>query len=235
MHRPTYGLIGRGRVATHLAHYLELEGHNCVRWDRETGVPPEDALAGVDVLLLAIRDDALESFLESHPSYRKGTTVHFSGSTTIDGATGLHPLMTFGPDLYNLSTYRSIPFVEEEGGLTFREIFPALKNPSHVLKPDNKPLYHALCVLGGNFSTLLWSKVFGDFEDHLGLPREILLPYLKQVSINTAAAGRDALTGSLARGDRGTVQRDLQAIAGDPYEALFRAFIDVFDKEEATP
>ncbi len=233
MDRPTYGLIGRGRVATHMAHYLQLEQQSCVRWHREETSTPEEALAEADVILAAVNDDALETFFECHPFHREKVSIHFSGSRTLKGVAGLHPLMTFGPELYDIETYRSIPFIEEEGGIRFHEAFPALKNPTRALRPELKPLYHALCVLGGNFTTLLWSKVFGDFEDRLGLPREILLPYLKQVSLNTADSGRNALTGSLARGDRETVRIDLEALAGDPFEGIFRAFIDVFDNQEA--
>ena len=35
MNEPTYGLIGRGRVATHMARYLELEAQPFVTWHRE--------------------------------------------------------------------------------------------------------------------------------------------------------------------------------------------------------
>ena len=235
MNKLPYGLIGRGRVASHMAHYLQLEKQSCIQWHRGETSTPEDALTEADIILLAISDDSLMPFLERYPFHKERLTVHFSGSRTLEDVPGLHPLMTFGPELYDLETYRSIPFVEEEGGIGFHEVFPALQNPSQAIRTELKPLYHALCVLGGNFSTLLWSKVFGDFEGRLGLSRELLLPYLKQVSLNTAASGREALTGSLARGDRETVRRDLQALAGDPYETVFRAFTQVFDHREATP
>jgi len=226
MDRPTYGLIGRGRVASHMAHYLQLEQQSCVRWHRQENSTPEEALAGADVILAAINDDAVEAFFECHPFQGERVRVHFSGSRTFKGVAGFHPLMTFGPELYDIETYRSIPFIEEEGGVRFCEVFPSLKNSVRALRPQLKPLYHALCVLGGNFSTLLWSKVFGDFEDRLGLPRELLLPYLKQVALNTADSGRSALTGSLVRGDLETVKIDLEALAGDPFEGVFRAFIE---------
>lgn len=235
MIRPTYGLVGRGRLATHLAHYLEQEGCAPIRWHRGMASTPDAAFAAPDTILLAISDDALQPFFEQHPFLRTHRVVHFSGSLSLDGIAGLHPLMTFGPHLYTLETYRSIPFIEERGGASFREVFPTLPNPSHTIAAAQKPLYHALCVLGGNFSTLLWAKALADFESRLGLPRESLLPFLQQVAINTAASGEQALTGSLARGDRGTVERDLRALEGDPFQPVFRTFVDVFTHREDAP
>jgi hypothetical protein len=232
MTEPTYGLIGRGRVATHMAHYLKLEQQRCLQWHREIPDPPEQVLAGADIFLLAINDDAIAPFLERHPDLRERPVVHFSGSLVMDGASGLHPLMTFGPDVYELTAYRAVPFVWEAGGLGFHEAFPNLVNPSWPLDPELKPLYHALCVLSGNFTTLVWAKAFEDFEHRLGLPREILLPYLERTCRNTAAFGGDALTGSLARGDTETVERDLRALAGDPYADVFEALTRVFELEE---
>ncbi len=232
MERPTYGLIGRGRVATHMAHYLKLEGQRLLRWHRGERDSPEEALAEADVILPAINDDALEVFVADHPFLRKKATVHFSGSRVIDGIAGLHPLMTFGPALYDLATYRSIPFIEEAGGLPFCDVFPDLHNPAFTLDPDQKPLYHALCVLSGNFSTLLWAKAFTDFERRLGLPREVLLPYLRQVSANTAVSGAKALTGAMARKDHETARLDLAALAGDPFEGVFRSMTEAFNHRE---
>ena len=80
---------------------------------------------------------------------------------------------------------------------------------------------------------MLWAKAFDDFEHRLGLPREVLEPYLERTRLNIAVSGRDALTGSLARGDRRTVERDLRALEGDPYHEVYRAFIGAFEEQEA--
>jgi predicted short-subunit dehydrogenase-like oxidoreductase (DUF2520 family) len=142
--------------------------------------------------------------------------------------------MTFGPELYDLQVYRSIPFIEERGGCRFDDVFPTLCNQSWPLDPHLKPLYHALCVLAGNFTTMLWSKAFSEFEGCLGLPREALVPYLRQTCRNTEASGRRALTGSLARGDRETTARDLEALADDSYARVYEAFVAAFEATEVT-
>jgi predicted short-subunit dehydrogenase-like oxidoreductase (DUF2520 family) len=232
MDRPTYGLVGRGRAATHLRHYLELERQRVQQWHRGLAEASSVTLESATVILLAISDDALEGFVAAHPGLGHRPLVHFSGSLTLGGMIGLHPLMTFGPEPYDLETYRAIPFIEEQGATSFRDIFPALDNPVFALDSDLKPLYHALCVLAGNFTTVLWAKAFEEFESTLGLPREVLRPFLERTVANTLDAGSAALTGSLARGDRGTVARDLAALDGDPYAEIYRAIARVFETEE---
>ncbi|MFV2072510.1 MAG: DUF2520 domain-containing protein [Thermoanaerobaculales bacterium] len=234
MQHPRYGLVGRGRAATHMARYLRLEGLLLSRWHRGLETPLEEALAPAEVILLLISDDSLEQFVEARPALRGRLLVHFSGSLVVDGLAGLHPLMTFGPDPYSLETYRSMAFIEEKGGTRFREVFPTLPNPSWPVEPNLKPLYHALCVLSGNFTTLLWAKAFEEFRNRLGLPREVLMPYLEQTCRNVAARGREALTGALARGDRDTAARDLAALEGDPFAEVYRAFAQLVDNREGT-
>ena len=224
MEHLTYGVVGRGRVAAHMTRYLELETQPVRQWHRGLSDTPESALKGSDVVLLAISDDALERFLDAHPGLSHAICLHFSGSRAVEGAYGFHPLMTFGPEPYDLETYQAIPFVTERGGPEFSGVFPSLPNPSWSIDPEHKALYHALCVLAGNFPTLLWNKSFEMFETRLGLPRTILAPYLEQTLKNSFESGGEALTGPLARGDRGTVERNLLALEGDAYADVYRAF-----------
>ena len=228
MTEPIHGLVGRGRVASHLARYLELENIPFASWHRGSGESPEEALGRCPVLLLAVSDDALEPFLAAHPSLAGPRVIHFSGSRTVPGAWGFHPLYTFGPRLYGLDEYRSIPFVTEAGGPALRDVFPGLANPSVALDPAKKGLYHALCVMAGNFTTLLWSKLLDDFPARLGLSRDIAVPYLERTARNALEQGSAALTGPLARRDAGTVEVNLAALDGDPYAAVYRAFAGMF-------
>ncbi len=228
MDAPSYGLVGRGRVASHMAHYLELEGQQVTRWRRGFQHPPAESLSDTDIILLAISDNALDGFIADNPALRDRPLVHFSGSRVVNGAHGLHPLMTFGPEVYDLEFYRSIPFVEERGDLGFKDLFPHLRNPSWAIDPDDKPLYHALCVLAGNFTTILWAKAMEEFESRLGLPRDVLRPYLERTAVNTLDQGREALTGSLARGDRETIARDLEGLDGDEFREVYLAFTHAF-------
>ena len=90
---------------------------------------------------------------------------------------------------------------------------------------DHAALYHALCVLAGNGSTLLWQKLFHDFESRLGIPPQVAFPYLQQVAGNLQHGPGHALTGPLDRGDTATVQANLAALDGDPFHAVYTALV----------
>ena len=80
-------------------------------------------------------------------------------------------------------------------------------------------------MLAGNFTYVLWTKLFSDFESRLGLPREAAIPYLRTIASNLSGGRADALTGPLTRGDSETVAANLAALQGDPFQDVYRAFV----------
>jgi hypothetical protein len=234
-----YGLIGRGRFACHLAFYWQSLGIPFRHWHRGLSTTPEDTLQNTDVLALAISDAALEPFLDSYPQLSNRTLVHFSGAHVSERAIGLHPLSSFSPTLFAPEVYPTIPFIGERGRPGLREVFPAFTNPFHVIAPEDKPRYHAACVLGGNFSTLLWTKFRHELEA-LGIPGDAGMPYMKAIFENLQRSPEQALTGPLARKDVRTIQRNLSALGSDPYANVYAAFLraefpDFFRQGGETP
>ena len=225
-----YAILGDGRMARHMKRYLELLEAEHRVWARGTEHDPsapsmEEVVRPCDVVLVLLSDGAIVPFLEAHASLHEKTVVHFSGSLVTDLAHGMHPLCIFGPDLLAVEAYQDIPFVCEPGPPTFHDVFPSLSNPSYVLQPASKPLYHALCVLAGNGSAILWRKLFAEFEK-LGLPWDISLPYLQQTLRDLEQNPRAEGSGPIARGDVGTIQTDLDGLEGDPYKEVLRALVD---------
>lgn len=219
------GIIGDGRVARHVLHYLNLLALPSRTWSRRaSSAPPADALGPCRTVLLLIRDNEIERFIDAWPALRAQRLVHFSGSLVTPAAEGVHPLMTFGHDLYDLATYRSIPFICDADGTPFEELLPGLPNPSFRIPAADRPYYHALCVMAGNFSTMLWLKLFDELQDRFGIPAAAAHPYLARVAANLAAHGRRTLTGPLARGDAATVDANLKALEGDPFHSVYAAF-----------
>jgi 2-dehydropantoate 2-reductase len=225
---PPFGIVGSGRVALHFHHYFTLLGLPVCTWSRRApDPPPPEALASCTTVLLLIQDAAIEPFVEAWPDLRTKRLVHFSGSLVTPKAAGAHPLMTFGPDLYLLEVYRTIPFVLEAGGPAFDAILPGLPNPAFAIPAAERPYYHALCVMAGNFSTILWSKLFEEFQVRLNLPPGAAHPYLAQVAANLMRDPGRALTGPLARGDAHAIAANLAALEGDPFHAVYSAFVKV--------
>jgi len=219
-----YLLVGNGRLSRHLQHYFDLEGIRWRLWARAMGLPLEGTLDGVRAVLLLIADDAIEGFLARHADPAGPPWIHCSGSLSTPLAIGVHPLMTFGDELYGHAEYRRMAFVCDRGALPFEELFPRLANPHFAIEPADRPLYHALCAMAGNFTTLLWQHAFAAFEGRLSLPRSVLYPYLEQVASNLERSA-SPLTGPLARGDCRTIERHLEALEGDPFHAVYESFV----------
>ena len=227
-----YLLIGDGRVAQHMAHYLSQLKVDFVSWSRRQPTGQLVKLASqAKAILLLISDSAIAPFIQEHPylvSSPQKRVMHFSGALQLAEIESAHPLMTFGPDLYDLETYLQIPFVTVRGRASLSELLPELKNTDFAISAEKKPLYHALCSMSGNFSTILWEHAMDRFEQDLGLPREALSAYLLRSAKNISKARESVLTGPLARGDSSTIIRHLDALANTPDQKLYYAFLNFY-------
>jgi predicted short-subunit dehydrogenase-like oxidoreductase (DUF2520 family) len=223
---PVFGLAGDGRVARHFRHYFSLLGLAVRCWSRRSSTtPPPEAFSDSTTVLLLLRDDAIVPFVEAWPTLRDKRLVHCSASLVTPVAEVAHPLMTFGPDLYDAETYRGIPFVLDAGGTRFADLLPGLPNPSFTLSAADRPYYHALCVLAGNLPALAWRKLFAELETRFGIPAAAAQPYLRRLAANLLADRESPPTGPLSRGDTATVAANLRALEGDPFHPLYSAMV----------
>jgi 2-dehydropantoate 2-reductase len=220
-----FGIVGDGRAARHFHRYFELLDLPVRRWSRRAAdCSPTEALAECGTILVLIPDAAIEPFIAAWPGLSRRRLVHCSGSLVTTAAECAHPLMTFGPDLYDLQTYQSIPFVLDSGGTPFYGLLPGLPNRFFTIPAEARPSYHAHCVMAGNFSTLLWLNLFDQLEGRFGIPPEAAHPFLAQTARNLVADAGRALTGPLARGDAATIAANLAALEGDPFREVYAAF-----------
>lgn len=226
-----YALIGSGKLATHFKHYFKLLGleQQIKQWSRQDqrGNALSTLIEECDLFILAISDDSIDSFIESHPLLKGKKLYHLSGAHRSPFALGVHPLSTFGHQLYTLSDYKVIPFIGEVEEKLFHGDFPNLPNPYYYLNPEKKALYHALCVLAGNGSFLLWQKAMLGFRE-LGLPSECLHPYLQQTVANLTSFD-PVLTGPMARRDHQTILKNISALNGDPYQDVYLDLLKAVD------
>ena len=233
-----YAIIGGGRLARHMRHYFSLLNLPVSCWTRDRTSPANThsiADAGdrlratiqpASHVLLLVSDMAITEVLKRYPFLHEKVLVHCSGALSIPGVAGAHPLMTFSHELYSLEQYRQIPFMIDSGH-AFNELLPGLPNPHFPIRMEDKPLYHALCVMAGNYSQILWQATVERFSA-IGLPASTLEPYLQQVVQNFVRKPGSALTGPLSRGDSATIERNLKALAGDPLEPVYRAFMELY-------
>jgi len=231
-----YALIGAGRVAKHFTHFLKAKGFDVLNWSRCNNpqfnslkiTDSQSAEERLDILaeqtshiLLAINDDAIQFFADKYS--HDHSVIHFSGSFHCENSIGIHPLMTFGPELYENSFYDQIPFIIDQQ-ITLSDILPGLNNPFFSIDASKKNLYHCLCSMSGNFTQLLLNNTMGKLQDEFNLPPEALALYLKQVINNSIDNPGNSLTGPLTRSDKGTINRHKMALKGSPELDLYEAF-----------
>lgn len=252
---PAVGIVGPGRAGLGLALALRRARVKVAgvhgRRDRPMPrglaltlgpVPPWLATAGV--VVLAVRDDALEPLVKdlarSGAVGRGHVVLHLSGALThevlrplqaLGAATGsMHPLMTVGADPAQASRhFRGATFVLE-GDLAAVAVADALVRRLGgvpvTLAPELKPVYHAGAVFASNYMVTMLAvaaRLLGD----AGIGREAavaaLLPLARATLDNVAAAGpAGALTGPVSRGDVATLRRHLAALRHQDAE-LYRA------------
>jgi predicted short-subunit dehydrogenase-like oxidoreductase (DUF2520 family) len=224
-------IIGNGRVSRHFQHYFSLLQIRCSSWHRQQPISQlHQALNHATHVLLLINDNAIESFIETQLQTYQGIIIHCSGSLVTERAYGAHPLMTFSEKLYELAHYQVIPFILDHDTPAFTELFPGLSNQTVRLHKSLKPKYHALCVLSGNFSCLMWQKLFNTFEHEFNIPPSVAHHYLSQQTHNLLTDPQRALTGPLVRGDMNTIANNLSALENDPFQAVYQSFITCYQK-----
>lgn len=232
MQQVPYGIIGAGRMARHFTHYLTLLGIPFIQWSRgQSADALHRLIQGSERVLILIKDGAIEEFILSQPLLSAKTLIHFSGRLAASYAFGAHPLMTFGDRLYSLAVYQSICFIIDDNCPPFSALLPGLNNQHYTIPPAKKALYHSCCVLSGNFTVLLWQKFFKILSRELAIPPEAGQLYMQQIFHNLQNNYHQALTGPLVRNDHTTIAANINALAGDPYQQVYQAFVTAYTEE----
>jgi predicted short-subunit dehydrogenase-like oxidoreductase (DUF2520 family) len=212
-------VIGPGRAGGSLAGALRRRG-----WTVDTRGRRSDlagAADGVDLVVLAVPDDALADVAATVRPRPDVPLLHLSGSRGLEvlapheRAGSLHPLMTL-PD----------PVTGAErllGGCTFavagdraaRRLVEVLGGRPITVSDATRPLYHAAAAVAANHVTVLAAQV-ERLAAAAGVPADAYWPMLRAAIDNVERVGAAAaLTGPAARGDLGTVSAHLDALPVD--------------------
>ncbi len=230
---PHYLFIGNGRISRHFQHYFKKIKISYSVWSRSEKDEPltKEIISDASHILLLISDSAIDPFIEEHPIIKEKIMIHFSGSYQSKFAVATHPLQTFNHSLYSIECYKKVAFILNETGPEFNELFPQLSNKYYRIPKELRAYYHSLCVMANNFSCLLWQKLFSEFEDKFNISREAIFPFMEKSFSNLQENWETALTGPFARRDNQAVLTNLNALKEDPYNVIFKAFIDLMRKE----
>ena len=251
---PYVGIVGAGAVGTALGVALSRAGWPVAavasrdvgrreRFSRLVGGTPRafaDATAildEVELVILAVPDDALAPLAAGLRLYAGQALVHTSGALGADvlepaRAAGtqvgsFHPLVAFADTERAVAALRGATVaVEGDDQLValLAEMAEAIGATAVRLAPGSKSAYHAAAVLAaGGFDALL--DAIAELGRVAGLDEPSALaiygPLIEQTLGNARALGiRAALTGPIVRGDQGTLRAHLATLAAHAPDVL---------------
>ncbi len=193
----------------------------------------QDAIDAADLVFLTVSDDAIAS-TAANLAWRAGQwVVHASGATEVEvlaparerGASigGFHPVQAFADPAVALAALRGCTVAIEASGdleATLEALATGLGMRPIRLPPGVRPLYHGAGSFAAPFVALMVNEAVRVWES-FGVPREQALAAMIALARGTLdAAARDGIVGSfagpIARGDVGTIERHLAAMAKLP-------------------
>jgi predicted short-subunit dehydrogenase-like oxidoreductase (DUF2520 family) len=243
--RPTTGIIGGGAVGTALGTALIRAGwpvHAVASRDPDRRARMAAALDGarafaepqalieeVELIIVAIPDDAIPALASSVRMYSGQAMVHTSGALGAEAlepamAAGtqvgaFHPLVAFADTERAIAALRGATVAiegDDQLAALLAEMAEAVGATPVRLAPGSKAAYHAAAVLAaGGFIALL--DAIAELGRVAGLDEAgslaIYGPLVEGTLGNARALGiRAALTGPMTRGDVGTLQAHLAAL-----------------------
>ncbi len=250
---PYTGIVGAGAVGTALGAALSRAGwpihavasRDAARRERFTGLvegarafmEPQALVEEVELIILAVPDDAIAPLAASVRMYGGQAMIHTSGAL---GAEVLQPAMAAGTQIGSFhplvafaDTERAIAAlhgatVAIEGDDQLASLLSSMAERVGAtavrLAPGSKAAYHAAAVLAaGGFVALL--DAIAELGAVAGLDEagslQIYGPLIEGTLGNARALGiRAALTGPMTRGDVGTLEAHLAALAAHAPAAL---------------
>lgn len=250
---PVIGIVGAGAVGTALGVALTRAGwpiaavasRDAARRDRfHALVPAARAFAEatalldeVELIIIAVPDDAIAGLAESLRLYAGQAMVHTSGALGAEVLApamaagtqvgGFHPLVAFADLERAVAAFRGATVAiegDDDLAALLGSMAEALGAVPVRLAPGSKAAYHAAAVLAaGGFVALL--DAIAELGRVAGLDEAGSLAIygglIEQTLGNAKSLGiRDALTGPIARGDVGTLRAHLAALRESAPAAL---------------
>ncbi|MCS6981246.1 MAG: F420-dependent NADP oxidoreductase [Flavobacteriales bacterium] len=234
-------IVGTGRLAKALVLrlasrediHLRITGRQQTKlesWSKELGVDtfPLEAAAQhpAHIVLLAVKDSAVEPIAAASSFWSRAVVFHLSGTLPLASVANffphagvVYPLQTFAlphevnwAEIAVLSQYTS-PVAQEVG----KWIVSALGCTEYPTDDEQRRRMHLCAVWANNFTRLMLAEA-----QRLCEKWNLRFDLLKPLITTTTSPGhlqhsqRDLLTGPAARGDKPTLEAHLQMLKDDP-------------------
>jgi predicted short-subunit dehydrogenase-like oxidoreductase (DUF2520 family) len=197
---------------------------NCQVFDNNQAVADS-----AELIFITTPDDAIATVAAQVKWHPGQSVVHCSGADSTDilepareaGARvgAFHPLQTFASPQQAMENIPGSTFALEAAEPllgTLKDMAAALDGQWVELKASDKVLYHAAAVFACNYMVTL-TKLATDLWQTFGVPppqaTKALVPLLRGTLHNIETIGiPQCLTGPIARGDIGTINKHLDAL-----------------------
>src|SRR3954466_8337358 len=218
----TVRVVGRGRAGRSLATALGRAG-----WGLGGVLGCADGVGegadGVDLLVLAVPDDAVAAVAQSVAPVESTVVAHLAGSLGLDvlsphaRVAALHPLASLPSPEVGAERLQGAWFAVA-GDPLIMSVVEALDGRSFSVSDARRSAYHAAAAIASNHLVALLAQV-SRVAEGADVPFDAYLDLVRSTVENVAALGAvDALTGPAARGDDATIARHLAALPEDEHE-----------------
>jgi predicted short-subunit dehydrogenase-like oxidoreductase (DUF2520 family) len=247
-------LVGPGRAGTAVALAASRADHRIVSVSGRrpaaveavaalfgaTPLPLDAVIGPADLMLIAVRDDAITAVAAELQVTGVTAAVHVSGAVPV---AALEPLAADGAQLGSFHPLQTLPTAEAGAAaipgawvaVTAAEplrqrlfaLAASLGATPFLLADADKPLYHAAAAAAANFPLVSLMMAEALFTA-AGVPFAAARPLVDAVIANAFDIGpAESLTGPVARGDVDTVRRQVAAVAAaaPEWEAAFRNLV----------
>jgi predicted short-subunit dehydrogenase-like oxidoreductase (DUF2520 family) len=256
--------VGSGNVAWHMAQALEQAGHHIVEvfsrdqrnarklanmlYDTDVAPDLNFSESDTELVVLAVKDDALPQVMEQLVLPEKCLLVHTSGTSTLDDlrrwvriysdvqvSVGVfYPLQTFSKDI--AIDFADVPLCIEGAGAHTEEILANLahdvSNRVYLVNSEERRALHVGAVFACNFSNHLLA-IAKQLLDAESLDFDLLKPLIQETFRKALEAHNPAQvqTGPARRGDRHTMNRHLDYLENSPaYARLYEILSDSIER-----
>lgn len=193
----------------------------------------------VDVVILAINDDALKNF-QSNEILKNKLIIHTAGAVSLEEVKHISHKMACIWPVYsisknNLPSSDKIPlavnFSSNEIKDSVMNIAHSISSNVYLLNDEQKSIAHVSAVFANNFSNHLFA-IAEKLLDNQQIPFDILMPLIKNTveKLNNHSAA-ESQTGPAIRKDEKTIQKQLGLLMNDDktvYETLTKSIQQLY-------
>ena len=216
-----FAVVGRGRAGSSFAGALSAAGWT-LTVHAGRGDPIANLAAGVELVIIAVPDDAIRSVADSIERRPSGAAVvHVSGARGLDvlgsheRRGSIHPLMSLPDGKTGAERLRSGGVFAVTGDPLTAEVVAVLGGRTIEVADADRPLYHAAAAVAANHLVVLCAQV-ERLAAITGVPVDAYWDLMAGALANVRSSGAvSSLTGPAARGDLSTLAGHVAALPRD--------------------